>query len=156
MTRMIVCGPRVGILARHVFQVLEVATRRLPEPHRVEVVEGAAACVDQAAGAWADRNAHAHWRFPINDWLDGEDPMTAPKNRNARMLHSSKASLCLGFPGHGGTNDMMVRAHDAGVTVWEVELSPEGGERPTSFSIRAWGHKSSRTGSAFICTGTLT
>lgn len=153
MTRMIVCGPRVGIKTRHVFQVLDAVAQVLPEPTRIEIVEGTAACVDQAAGAWADRKAHAHWRFPINNDLDGEDPMTAPKRRNTRMRDSSKATHCLGFPGHGGTNHMMDISKQAGMLVWEVEFNDDGGQSPTEFCVRQWGQNGAR--STLICSGPL-
>lgn len=135
--RVLVCGPRVGLQSYQIKQILDACAKHWGDD--IEIVEGGAALTDTVAGAWADQHKHVHIRVPTNSQIDGED-LGAPKRRNTRMLTRFEPTLCLGFPGHGGTNDMLAKCHDAGVLVWEVEISqvdrnfvviqwPTGGER---------------------------
>lgn len=129
--KVLVCGGRKGVRAKEVFMVLDRVAELLGSSD-IEIAEGRALGVDQAAGAWADHKAHAHWKFPINNEVDGVDPMTAPKRRNQRMLDTFKPDICVGLPGGGGTNDMMDRCHRAGVPVWDIEFKDGG------FVIHQW------------------
>jgi hypothetical protein len=138
MVKVLVCGGRKGVEAKRVFRVLDDvrALLRRSGSDSIEVAEGRAVGVDQAAGAWADRKADAHWRFPINSALHGLDPMTAPKRRNQQMLTVFGPDVCVAFPGGNGTNDMADRCHKAGVPVWDVEMHDD-----EEYSIVQWAPK---------------
>lgn len=123
--KVLVCGGRKGVPTKKVFVILDVVERIL-RSERIAIAEGCAAGVDQAAGAWADHKEHEHWKFPIDNEIDGGDPMTAPKRRNQRMLNIFRPDICIGFPGGGGTNDMMDRCQKAGVPVWDVDIEGDG------------------------------
>jgi hypothetical protein len=135
MVKVLVCGGRKGVQNKKLFRVLDDVWTLLQSTGitEIEIAEGRAIGVDQGAGAWADRKANGHWTFPINNDLDGLDPMRAPKRRNQRMLDIFKPDLCVAFPGGNGTNDMADRCHKAGVPVWDVEMHDDA-----EFSIVRW------------------
>jgi hypothetical protein len=73
---------------------------------------------------------------PISGAKDGYKP-DAPKNRNRRMLEENMdAEACIGFPGGGGTFDMMDRCHAAGLPVGDIEINDDG-----SWEIKWWPQK---------------
>lgn len=126
MHNIIVCGGRVGrgLSKALVYQVLDLlAAEQFPQPFRI--VQGRAAMVDTWAGEWALDRGHKMQPVPVDPRLDGakED---APFNRNARMQRDFPASVCVGFPGGGGTLNMMTICHDAGVPVADVEIAFDG------------------------------
>lgn len=125
MNNIIVCGGRVGrgLSEAVVFGVLDAMAPNFPQPFRI--VQGNAAMVDRWAGAWALRRGHKMQPVPVDGRLDGHKD-DAPFNRNARMQRDFPASVCVGFPGGGGTFSMMEICHAAGVPVADVEISFDG------------------------------
>jgi len=126
MHNVIVCGGRVGRnLSRDVvFAALDIlAKESFPTPFRI--VQGAAKKVDTWAGQWALQRGHKMQPVPIDPRFDG-DHSNSPFNRNARMQRDFPASVCVGFPGGGGTLNMMTICHDAGVPVADVEIAFDG------------------------------
>lgn len=138
-TTWIVCGGRVGrnLTKRRVFEVLDyLASDAKDAVSRVEIVHGSAAWVDTWAGQWAKARGHLESPVPIDDDLDGMH-VHGPRNRNRRMLNKHpNAAFCLGFPGGGGTNDMMTLCHAAGMPVADVEI-----ERDGTWEIKWWPQK---------------
>ena len=123
----IVCGGRVGrgLTKNLVWSVLDTLAERCPE-NRITVVHGGAVWVDTWAGEWAKARGHLECRVEINGELDGYRER-APMNRNRRMLQENiEADRCLGFPGGGGTNDMMEICHKAGIPVGDIEVESNG------------------------------
>ncbi|AXQ69802.1 hypothetical protein HOU03_gp465 [Caulobacter phage CcrSC] len=125
---MVITGPRVKIARASVRNVLDIL---FPDPSQITMISGRAKGTDQFGEDWARDRGAGLIRVPIDDAYDGHNPYTAPKNRNQRMV-DLKPQLCVGFPGHGGTNDMLDRCHKAGMTVWEVEF--KGGD----FEVWQW------------------
>jgi len=125
MHNIIVCGGRVGrgLSKTLVFQVLDILEPELPAPFRI--VQGTAAMVDTWAGEWALSRRHKMQPVPIDPRLDGHKD-DAPFQRNARMQRDFPASACIGFPGGGGTLNMMDICHEAGVPVADVEIAFDG------------------------------
>lgn len=133
MSKWIVCGGRVGrnLTKRRVYEVLSHLAEQWEG--EITVVHGAAAWVDTWAGHWAVDHGHRERPVAISGLKDGYKP-DAPKNRNRRMLEENlDADLCLGFPGGGGTFDMMDICHAAGIPVGDVEINDDG-----TWEIKWW------------------
>lgn len=131
-TTLLVAGGRSGrnLSKKRVWKVLDHLARDLPTP--LLVVHGRAIWTDTWAGEWGYERGHKVQPVPIDDEIDGfkED---APFNRNARMLADFPPDLCVGFPGGGGTLDMMTRAQNAGVAVADVALANDD-----TFEVKWW------------------
>ncbi|AXQ69247.1 GTP-binding domain [Caulobacter phage CcrBL9] len=126
---MVITGPRVKITKTQVHTVLDAV---FPDPPAITLISGRAKGADQFGELWAQARGAGLIRVPIDHAYDGHDPYAAPKNRNQRMV-DMKPRLCVGFPGHNGTNDMLARCHKAGMTVWEVEFDDAG-----NYSVWQW------------------
>ncbi|UTU07907.1 hypothetical protein CcrC1_gp221c [Caulobacter phage C1] len=124
-----ITGPRIEVTAPQVFRVMDVL---FPHASDIRLISGLAQGVDTHGIHWATRRGAGVIAVGIDDSLDGSDPYTAPKRRNQRMV-DLKPFLCVGFPGHGGTNDMMDRCLKAGVIVWEVAFTDQDG-----FEVWQW------------------
>ena len=125
--RLCISGGRVGLQQRDLFTIMDAVTDHLANGgiglDMIDLGEGEAAGADRNSRKWGEkRRVGAISKFPIDETLDGHDSNSVGKNRNSRMLRDFKPHVCLGFPGHGGTNDMLAKCHDAGVLVWEVEV----------------------------------
>lgn len=121
----IVAGGRVGrgLTEARVWAVLDELSRAFPTPFRI--VHGAAKMTDTWAGTWGYARGHKVQPIPVDSRLDGYAD-DAPFNRNARMQRDFPAAVCVGFPGGGGTLNMMTICHDAGVPVADVDLYDDG------------------------------
>lgn len=101
-------------------------------PQVLTIVEGGAKWTDTWAGEWADNRGHVRVTVPIDEALDGVEWNCGHK-RNKRMYEAHKdAERLVGFPGGGGTNNMMALCQDRGMPVAEVELNA------SSYRIRWW------------------
>jgi hypothetical protein len=85
----------------------------------VTIIHGGATGVDAMADAWADRTHTIKEVYPISkeEW-DSLGKAAGP-TRNAFML-TKKPDVVVAFVGGNGTIDMVARARDAGVRVFEV------------------------------------
>ena len=81
------------------------------------IIHGAARGADQLAWRWAVATGIPHEPFPA-DW--NEHGKAAGPIRNQQMLDEGKPDLVIAFPGGKGTNDMVRRAIDSGVTVVDL------------------------------------
>jgi hypothetical protein len=132
----IVCGGRVGrnLSKRRVYEVLDRwAAAWISEG--IKVVTGGAKWVDTWAVDWAKDRGHDWQVFAIDGELDGYK-FNAPFNRNRRMNREAVPDCCLGFPGGGGTNDMMDICHASGVPVGDIEINDNG-----TWEIKWWPQK---------------
>ena len=138
MVKIIVCGGRVGrnLTKQRVYAVLSALTAGEPAGGLITIVHGDAAWVDKWSGQWARDHGHTEIKVPVDSRLDGYRE-TAPKNRNGRMLKQHMdADYNLGFPGGGGTFDMMDRCHAVGMPVADVELRDDG-----TWEVKWWPQK---------------
>lgn len=125
----VITGPRVGITYARTARVLDALFPHAPD---IKLISGCAQGVDTHGIKWAKARGVALVLVDIDDDLDGHDPFQAPKNRNQRMV-DLKPLICIGFPGHNGTNDMLKRCQDAGVIVWEIAFTDDQG-----FEVWQW------------------
>lgn len=107
------------------------------DPRDITIIEGGATGADAHARAWAHANAHRgvkHMPFPA-DWENLTVPgaivrqgryglynLRAGFDRNQRMLDEGKPTHALGFPGGGGTADMIERINAANAAGAGIEL----------------------------------
>jgi hypothetical protein len=137
VTTWIVCGGRVGrnLTRARTWAVLDSMALNWPD-EEITVVHGGAAFVDRWAGAWARHHGHHEVEVRVDGELDGYK-QDAPKNRNRRIREEAPgADCCLGFPGGGGTNDMLEISHNAGIPVADVEIDYDG-----NFQVKWWPQK---------------
>lgn len=81
------------------------------------IIEGGAEGADTLAGNWADEAHIPRATYPA-DWK--KNGKKAGPIRNQQMLDKGKPSIVVAFPGGKGTKDMVKRAKDAGLAVYEV------------------------------------
>ncbi len=133
-TVILVCGGRVGrnLSKSRVFAVMDhIASFHKGE--NIVVVHGGAVWVDTWSGQWAKARGHIECVVAIDDAKDGS-ATSAPFHRNQRMLDENPGiAMCLGFPGGGGTFDMMTRAHKKNIPVADVTIEHDG-----SYEIKWW------------------
>lgn len=120
--RVLVCGGRTFDDRPMLLRVMDRihATREI-----TTIIHGAQRGADLLAGAWAVMRRVPVQEFPA-DWNAHRE--AAGPIRNQRMLDESKPDLVVGFPGGGGTSDMLTRAARAGVMRYEL---------PTRFILEA-------------------
>lgn len=127
MAVIIVCGGRVGrnLTKYRVWNVLDhIAKDFAGEP--ITIVHGGAVWTDTWAGEWARHYGHREVVVAIDGELDGYRD-NAPFNRNKRIYERfPKADCCVGFPGGGGTFDMMSTCHKAGMPVADIDIHANG------------------------------
>ena len=137
--RVLVCGGRkYGTVPRHIInkdKILEAmrnaeaekaflreALDRLSNTIKIDtIIDGDARGADRLAGRWAQDNEIKRESYPVTpkDWATlGK---AAGNLRNQRMLDEGKPTLVVAFPGGSGTADMVKRAKDAGIPVYEVK-----------------------------------
>jgi len=147
-----VCGGRTGKVLIRAARVLD-SVRAACGSESLEIGHGTAPGYDQAADAWAGVHKLPCTRIPVNNALDGDED-DAPKRRNRRilmwLLDTRQEAALLAFPGGPGSRDMAQIAHDAGVTVFDVEI--DGDE----FFVWTWPHRDERGKVAkLLCSGTF-
>lgn len=80
------------------------------------VIQGGAKGADTIAYHWATEHHVITVTYPANWQSNGK---AAGIKRNQQMLDNEKPDLVIAFPGGAGTEDMMRRAHKAGITIWK-------------------------------------
>lgn len=111
--RLLVCGGRDYRDVGAVYSSLDRAHAKRPI---TLVIHGGATGADTLAGAWARQNELPYLAVPAEWTKHGK---RAGPIRNAAMLEQWQPDGVVAFPGGSGTADMIARARDAGVTVWE-------------------------------------
>jgi predicted Rossmann-fold nucleotide-binding protein len=111
--KIIVCGGRD-------FNNTSVVRRALTAAHAKRpielLIEGGAAGADRLAREWAGANGVLHVTV-MADWKR-YGPAAGPL-RNAEMLREYQPDGVIAFPGGKGTADMILKARQAGVKVWQ-------------------------------------
>ena len=110
----LVCGGRDYADAAKVYRVLD---RMLYSKGVTTLIHGGATGADALANSWAEQNQILVRAFPA-DWK--RLGKSAGPIRNAQMLVQGNPDLVVAFPGGRGTSDMVRRARDFGVPVYEV------------------------------------
>lgn len=112
--RIIVCG---GLDYQHEHTVNAILTKIKEKYPDLAIIEGGARGADRLARQWADKN-------DVICYTERADWETYGKRagwmRNQRMIDRFKPQAVVAFPGNKGTRDMVRRAHEAGIPVWEV------------------------------------
>jgi hypothetical protein len=117
--KLIVCGGREWTDQERTFAALDKVRRARP----VDVlIAGCARGADSLAVAWATSRGVAHTVYRA-DW-DGLG-RRAEAVRNQQMLDQGKPDGVVAFPGGRGTADMVRRALEAGVPVWQPYTTKE-------------------------------
>jgi hypothetical protein len=111
--KIIVCGGRDFDNISAVRHALTVAHAKQPI---TLLIEGGAAAADRLAREWAGANGVLHVTV-MADWKR-YGPAAGPL-RNAEMLREYPPDGVIAFPGGKGTADMVLKARQAGVKVWE-------------------------------------
>lgn len=128
--RILVCGGRNFSNRALLWKALDRAHARW---NITAVIHGAAPGADTLAGEWGKEHGVPVTPFPA-PWHDLEHPdaiirtrrdgtkynAKAGPIRNQQMLDEGKPDIVIAFPGRIGTPDMMKRAREAGVTVYQV------------------------------------
>lgn len=86
--------------------------------HIDNVIHGAARGVDTFAAQWAQARGRKHSPHEVSAETWAALGLSAGPARNAAMLQAAVAAgvgVCVGFPGGGGTRDMLRRAFFGGV-----------------------------------------
>jgi hypothetical protein len=109
--RAIVCGGRDYDDAAMVENIL---TQLAPSA----IAHGDARGADRLADNWAVRHRVLVIRYPA-DWTVGRK---AGPLRNQHMLEDFKPDYLIAFPGGRGTADMMNRARNAGLHIYELPI----------------------------------
>ncbi len=86
------------------------------------VINGDARGADRLSSKWATHRGVPVARYPANWKHEGR---AAGPIRNQRMLDIGRPDIVVAFPGGHGTADMVARAYDAGVRVFDVRLDDE-------------------------------
>jgi hypothetical protein len=118
MIRVLVTGGRNYANRGLVYEVLD-------DLHRHQgistIIHGGATGADEHADGWARSRLVAVQRYPVTrqEWQSVGN--RAGPMRNQRMLDEGKPTAVVAFPGGRGTADMVRRARDACIMVYEVE-----------------------------------
>lgn len=112
---MLVCGGRGYEKRERLFEILD---KLLEEHGELELISGAAPGADSLAIQWAKARNVPYKAFPAK-WK--EHGRAAGPIRNQQMLDEGKPTFVIAFPGHRGTQDMIVRAQHAGIPVQEID-----------------------------------
>lgn len=81
------------------------------------IVHGDSPGAEQMAGRWARDHRINEIPFPA-DWQKFKK--AAGPIRNSTMIEAACPDLVIAFPGGAGTDDLVAKAYDANITVWEV------------------------------------
>ena len=112
MNKLIICGGRDYNLSDDDLKFLDGIHEDFPV---IEVVSGGCAGADKGGERWARANGIAVKQF-LPDWV-AEGKKAGPL-RNQEM--AEYADGCIAFPGGNGTQDMLKRAREAGLHVWDL------------------------------------
>lgn len=119
--KVLACGGRDYEDRKHV----EAALAKLHARDGIDLlIHGGARGADTLAGAWAEEAKIPVCVFPAN-WT--HQRTAAGPLRNISMLRFGQPDAVVAFPGGRGTADMVRRAKDAGVKVWEPSPSRSNG-----------------------------
>lgn len=110
--KVIVCGGRNFSDRKHVFDWLDKFHQKHPISH---LIHGGARGVDRFAFQWCMAHGVRHSEYPA-DWITYG--RSAGPRRNQQMLNQSPDAV-IAFPGGTGTADMVNRAKNAGVKVYD-------------------------------------
>jgi hypothetical protein len=117
--KLIVCGGREWSSVGLTYRALDAVVKK----RGVElIITGCARGADSLAVAWATSRGVAHTVYRA-DW-DGLG-RRAGAVRNQQMLDQGKPDGVVAFPGGRGTADMVRRALEAGVPVWQPYTTRE-------------------------------
>ena len=112
--RLLVCGGRDYTDRDMVNGVLDTFTKAV----RIDVlIHGNARGADRLAADWAKARGIPTLSFPANWKLYNHQ---AGPIRNKQMLEEGRPDWVVAFPGGNGTADMVRRANQAGLIVFEV------------------------------------
>jgi hypothetical protein len=118
--RVLVCGARDYTNFKRIYDALDKIQSRLDKP--MVLIEGEARGADSWGRVWAEDNLPEEnlLKFPA-EWK--KYGRAAGPRRNQQMLEQGKPNLVLAFGGlqGRGTNDMVRRAKNAGITVVEFD-----------------------------------
>lgn len=115
MKRILVCGGRDYSDRAAVGRALSAIQRK----HGIAIIiQGAARGADMLAAEWGWERGVSVGSYPANWERDGK---RAGPIRNQRMLDEGKPDAVVAFPGGRGTADMVRRATEAGVPVWQPQ-----------------------------------
>lgn len=111
--RILVCGGRNFSDAAACYRMLD----RIHRERGIDVIiEGNARGADRLAGYWARKHGVENLKFPADWKAHGHK---AGPIRNAAMLADGRPDAVMAFPGGRGTADMVRRAREAEIPVWE-------------------------------------
>ena len=103
--RVLVCGGRS-------YEQWTTVRKTLEELRPTVIIQGGAPGADRLAAKWADVNGVPLVTYPAL-WSQGK---RAGPQRNAFMLTDSRPDIVVAFPGGRGTQDMIMKAAEVGVT----------------------------------------
>jgi len=112
--RILVCGGRDFADADFVNDTLDRVLRKHPY---MFLIHGAARGADTLAAEWADSRRVPAKAYPA-EW--GKFGKQAGPIRNQQMIDDGKPDAVVAFPGGAGTADMVERAKEHWLPVWEV------------------------------------
>lgn len=115
MTRVLVCGGHNYTNADRIFKVLDRAVQNLG---LTVLIHGAARGADSIADGWAKLHEVEVIAFPADFKRYGK---TGGPIRNTQMITEGKPDICIAFPGGWGTDDMVKKAREAGLKVYEID-----------------------------------
>ncbi len=116
--RLLVCGGREWNERDRTFAVLDAVHAKRPI---ALLIHGGARGADSLAGDWAAARGIPVQAFPADWQAHGR---SAGPIRNQAMLTDGRPDGVVAFPGGYGTDDMMLRALEAGVKVWQPFKPP--------------------------------
>lgn len=129
--KVLVCGGRDYSDKAKVFEVLDYIDQNRSKIRLV--IHGAATGADALGKEWAkDRGVEDDPYPALWDWLEAPNAVikrskagklynaNAGPDRNAKMLALGKPDAVVAFPGGSGTANMIEKARQACVRVWEV------------------------------------
>jgi len=116
--RALVCGGRHFRSWGEVWRALNKLHKKYPITC---LISGGCTGADTFAAEWADQTSIPKQIYKA-DWAIG--PEAGPL-RNQQMLVDGKPDIVVAFKGGRGTADMMRRAQNAGVRVWQPDLPRE-------------------------------
>lgn len=116
--KLLVCGGRDYKDWLTILRVLDAVHAKRPV---TLVITGAAVGADIRAVIWAALRGvpHTGWQYEVTPEEWKRVGKSAGPLRNQRMLDEQKPDGVVAFPGGAGTADMVRRARDAGVKVYE-------------------------------------
>ncbi len=120
---MVLRGMKVLVCGGRKFNDYHLLDRALTRLHKEKgpiklIVNGDALGADKASTVWAERNNISVAIFPAEWKRYGK---SAGPRRNASMLRQTSPDCVVCFQGGHGTADMVMKARDANIPVWEVK-----------------------------------